>query len=381
MRALFSSVLAGLLLLPSTGVRAQTPGFAAGAEDGRVAEGVRADNSRGVPRVTSMTSSEKDRTNETFTVTILFSEDIRGFMLGDIDVRNGSTASSLDEVTDDRRYEVDIEPDEGVYGNVTVTIRAGAVESLSTSQDNAETFETFEVDTKGPEFEDATVDENELVLTYDEDLDESSEPDPDDYEVRVGNRNVIIFTVSVDDEEVTLILRDPVSKGDRVTLDYSPPSSDPIQDELGNEAELLARERVTNNTLTADDLPSAPTDLDATADGRTRIDLDWDAPDDDGGSRITGYRIEVSDTGDDGDWSDLESDTDDTKTSYTHTGIEPGTRQYYRVARDQPRGRRGPVVGCRQRHDRRRSPGCAQKPHRGRERKCADQPVVERADL
>ena len=216
MRALFSTVLAGLLFITATGLRAQVPRFAAGAEDGRVAEGVRADNSRGVPRVTSMTSSEKDRTNETFTVTILFSEDIRGFMLGDIDVRNGSTASSLDEVTDDRRYEVDIEPDEGVYGNVTVTIRAGAVESLSTSQDNAETFETFEVDTKGPEFEDATVDENELVVTYDEELDEDSEPDYDDFDVQVEKSDVLVLTVSVDDREVTLILRDPVSKGDEV---------------------------------------------------------------------------------------------------------------------------------------------------------------------
>ena len=282
-------------------------------------------------RVT-ITSSERDVTNEEFTVTIDFSEEVSGFRLGEIDVRNGSTASSLREVKDGERYEVDIEPDEGVDGHVTVTIPAGAVESIDGGDDNIKTSETFEVDTEAPELDDATVDENELVLTYDEDLDESSEPDPDDYEVRVGNRNVIIFTVSVDDKEVTLILRDPVSKGDRVTLDYTPPSSDPIQDELGNEAELLARERVTNNTLSGDDLPSAPEDLRATADGRTRIDLDWDPPDDDGGSDITGYWIEVSDTGDDGDWSDLEPDTDDTKTSYTHTGLEPDTRQYYRVA-------------------------------------------------
>ncbi len=69
--------------------------------------------------------------------------------------------------------------------------------------------------------------------------------------------------------------------------------------------------------------------------------MDWDAPSDDGGSRITGYRIAVSNTGD-GNWSDLESDTDDTKTSYTHTGIEPGTRQYYRVAAINREGDEGP---------------------------------------
>ena len=334
MRALFSSVLAGLLFITATGVRAQVPRFAAGAGEGVMVSGEKgAGMARGVPRVT-ITSSETDVTNEEFTVTIRFSEDIRGFTLSDIadNVRNGSTASSLREVTDDRLYEVEIEPDEGVDGVVTVTIRAGAVESINGRDDNIETIETFAVDTKGPEFEYATVDENELILTYDEDLDESSEPDPDDYKVRVGISNEVVFTVSVDDREVTLILRDPVSKGDRVTLDYTPPRTDAIQDELGNEAELFTRERVTNNTLTADDLPSKPRNLDATADGRTRIDLDWEEPTDDGGSDITGYRIEVSDTGDDGDWSVLERDTDDTKTSYTHTGLDPDTRQYYRVA-------------------------------------------------
>ena len=50
------------------------------------------------------------------------------------------------------------------------------------------TTETFQVDTKAPELDDATVDEDELVLTYDEDLDESSEPDPRDFEVTGRNR-------------------------------------------------------------------------------------------------------------------------------------------------------------------------------------------------
>ena len=52
----------------------------------------------------------------------------------------------------------------------------------------------------------------------------------------------------------------------------------------------------------------APTGLTATAVGPNRIDLSWTAPTDDGGSAITGYRIESSADGSTG-WTDLVADT------------------------------------------------------------------------
>ena len=330
MRALFSSVLAGLLLLPSTGARAQSLALAAGAgSDGLVSGVVGAGGPRGVPTV-DMDSDASHPTNQTFTVTFDFSEDVTGFEIDDITVTGGRTVSDVKRSTD-QIYTVDVKPNTDFEGSVTVRIRADAVTS-ETNDGNAETSETFAVDTKRPELDDATVDEDELVLTYDEDLDEGSVPSPSDFEVRVDGARFTVSTVDIRREDVTLTLDDAVSRDDIVRIDYDPPSSNPIRDELDNEASSLSRETVTNNTTTADDLPSAPRNLDATADGRTRIDLEWDAPSDDGGSRITGYRIEVSDTGDDGDWSILERDTDDDETTYTHTGLEPGTRQYYRVA-------------------------------------------------
>ena len=71
--------------------------------------------------------------------------------------------------------------------------------------------------------------------------------------------------------------------------------------------------------------PDAPTNLMAEADGSTRIALSWDAPADDGGSAITGYRIEVSDDGG-SNWSELEADTGDDGTNYTHRGFRRATR-------------------------------------------------------
>ena len=75
----------------------------------------------------------------------------------------------------------------------------------------------------------------------------------------------------------------------------------------------------------------APTDLTATAVGRNRIDLSWTAPTDDGGSAITGYRIESSADGSAG-WTDLVADTSMTATTHSNTGLMPNTTRYYRVS-------------------------------------------------
>ena len=75
----------------------------------------------------------------------------------------------------------------------------------------------------------------------------------------------------------------------------------------------------------------APTGLTATAVGRDRIDLSWTAPIDDGGSAITGYRIESSADGSAG-WADLVADTGSDATTYSHTGLMPNTTRHYRVS-------------------------------------------------
>ena len=78
-------------------------------------------------------------------------------------------------------------------------------------------------------------------------------------------------------------------------------------------------------------VPGAPTSLTATADGSTEIDLAWTAPSDNGGSAITGYKIEVSSDGGT-TWADLEDDTGNTGTTYSHTGLSAGTTRHYRVS-------------------------------------------------
>ncbi len=84
-------------------------------------------------------------------------------------------------------------------------------------------------------------------------------------------------------------------------------------------------------TTRAATAPGAPTGLTATASGTTTINLSWTAPVDNGGSAITGYKIEVS-TDSETTWNDLVADTASTATAYDHTGLTASTTRHYRVS-------------------------------------------------
>ena len=77
-------------------------------------------------------------------------------------------------------------------------------------------------------------------------------------------------------------------------------------------------------------VPDAPAKLTATATSPTQIDLAWTAPAYDGGAAVTGYRIEVSETG--AAWTDLAQNTHSTATAYSHSGLVPGSQRFYRVS-------------------------------------------------
>ncbi len=78
-------------------------------------------------------------------------------------------------------------------------------------------------------------------------------------------------------------------------------------------------------------VPSDPTSLTATASGRTLIVLSWTAPSNNGGSAVSGYKIEWSADGT-SNWADLEDDTESTATTFIDRGLSAGSTRHYRVS-------------------------------------------------
>src|SRR5256886_12504620 len=77
--------------------------------------------------------------------------------------------------------------------------------------------------------------------------------------------------------------------------------------------------------------PSSPTGLTATAVSSSQINLSWAPPADNGGSAITGYKIERSTDGG-ATWTVLVVNTGSATTMYSDTGLAHTTTYTYRVS-------------------------------------------------
>ena len=76
--------------------------------------------------------------------------------------------------------------------------------------------------------------------------------------------------------------------------------------------------------------PQPPTNLSASSVSSSQINLSWITPSDNGGSAITGYKVERSPDG--SRWSTIISNTGNTGTTYSDTGLSPNTTYTYRVS-------------------------------------------------
>ena len=92
----------------------------------------------------------------------------------------------------------------------------------------------------------AAVNGNMLTLTYDEPLDAASMPAASTFTLG-GGTSETVSTVMIDDMTVTLTLSGAVNSAS-VTVSYTKPGMNPVQDAAGNEADSFTDEPVADNT-------------------------------------------------------------------------------------------------------------------------------------
>jgi len=84
-----------------------------------------------------------------------------------------------------------------------------------------------------------------------------------------------------------------------------------------------------NSSPPANIAPNPPSGLTATDISPTSIELSWNKPASNNGPPVDGYKIEVKIAS--GNFAILESDTDSTIRTYTHTSLTTGTQYTYKV--------------------------------------------------
>ena len=111
----------------------------------------------------------------------------------------------------------------GLTDGVEYAVRVIAVNDVGDGPPSDEATATPR-ETTPPELSTATVDGATLTLTYDEALDENSEPSSDAFSVTVGGTGRAVDGVSVSDSSVILTLGSAVASGATVTVSYTAPS-------------------------------------------------------------------------------------------------------------------------------------------------------------
>ena len=331
-RSLLAAAAACASLVASTGARAEEPSPDGSREVVRPAARTARAGAAIAPTIRSLSRTWTGDVQEEFRINIRFSQSVTGFTIDDIVVTGAEKVPPLDGTGSS--YSLNLTTQEDYKGPVVISIPSNVAEN-SREEGNIGRALTFNVDNQVPEVREAKVNGDEVVIVFSEDLDEDFIPSANDFSVsflRDGGFNVRpVSEVEVIASEVFLTLAQPVLSGDAVSVFYGDTGANAVRDLVGNRAfgfDMAVR-NITGETLTG--VPGVPRNLTAADDGPTAIELEWDAPLADGGTRITGYLIEVSTDGGD-TWKNLARNTRSTDTSYRDTDLEAGDTRHYRVS-------------------------------------------------
>jgi uncharacterized repeat protein (TIGR02059 family) len=137
------------------------------------------------------------------------------------------------------------------WANVVGNRAADAIQLQLTAVELHATFSTGGGgggDVTAPVFQSASVNGSSLAMTYNETLDGVSKPATSAFAVTVNGAARGVSSVGIAGSTVTLTLASPVVAGNTVTVAYTKPGTNPLQDVAGNDAVNLAATSVSNLT-------------------------------------------------------------------------------------------------------------------------------------
>ena len=263
------------------------------------------------PEVSSLSISSNPGADETYAagdeveVTVIFSETMKvtGTPQLTLRVGNRNRPAGYESGTDTASLVFAYEVADGDEDTDGVSVRANQLRlNGGTIEDEAEnaaaldhellaTQAGHQVDGVRPAFVSAAVDGASLTLTYREALDGGSEPASGDFEVTVDGSARTVSGVSISGSVVTLTLNPAVEHGDTgIRVSYTA-GTNPIQDEVGNDAAGLSNRSVTNTTGAPNTDPeiTSPSSFDVPENQTAARRLA--ARDTDPGDEVTGWAI------------------------------------------------------------------------------------------
>ena len=263
------------------------------------------------PEVSSLAITSNPGSDETYAagddieVTATFNETVKvtGTPQLRLRVGTGNRTASYDRGTDTAALVFAYEVADGDEDTDGVSVQANQLRlSGGTIKDEAENAAALahealstqagqKVDGVKPVFMSAAVNGSSLTLTYGEALDGGSRPATGDFTVMVGGSERTVSGVAVSGSVVTLTLNPAVEHTDTAIRVSYTPGTNPIQDEVGNDAVGKSNQSVTNTTDAPNTDPEITTGATLSVRENQALVRRLAARDTDPGDEVTGWAI------------------------------------------------------------------------------------------
>ena len=214
-------------------------------------------------------------------------------------------------------YTAGTNPIKDLVGNAVEDFSGQSVTLVDTTAPTFVSAETYAIDGTG----------TGIALQFNETIASTSIPTTSAFAVKIGGTGVTVASVahdSTDTDTVNLVLGTNPKAGEAVTVSYTLPGSNPLEDGAGNDVASFTDEAVTNNASA----PGKPTVTVAAKDASLEVTVAFTAH---GTHNITKYQYQVKTTGSFGAWTDSTENVSNTGGTFTIGSLTNGTAHTVKV--------------------------------------------------